>query len=194
MRTLIVPDVHGRATWKLWVNTTNHDRVVFLGDYFDSFDMTTKEQVDNFLDIVEYKKTSGKEVIMLTGNHDQHYFPNVGDLGVSGYQRIGRYLIENVIAANVDHFQMAYKFDQFLCTHAGVGETFMYNCFGVGGWKIENLVEDLNTLWKEKPMSFEFSGFNPYGDDMGQTPTWIRPTSLEKDSKLLAKAGIVQIV
>jgi metallophosphoesterase superfamily enzyme len=85
MKTIVLGDTHGRSNWKLAVHQDNPDRVIFIGDYFDSFNIKGEEQLNNFLDIIEYKKTSGKEVIMLIGNHDHHYFPEVGDTGTSGY-------------------------------------------------------------------------------------------------------------
>ena len=107
MKTVAIGDVHGRSLWKLIVNQENPDRVIFIGDYFDSFDIKTEEQINNFLDIIEYKKSSGKEVIMLIGNHDYHYFPEVGYTGTSGYQSIFKHQIEPTIDANREHLQMA---------------------------------------------------------------------------------------
>lgn len=55
-------------------------KVIFIGDYFDSHDeYSTVEQIQNFKDIIEYKTNSTKKVIMLIGNHDYHYFPEIGN-------------------------------------------------------------------------------------------------------------------
>ena len=94
MKTIVIGDVHGRSLWKQIVNQENADRVIFIGDYFDSFDIKCENQITNFLDIIEYKKSSGKEVIMLVGNHDHHYFPEIGYTGTSGYQSIFKHQIE----------------------------------------------------------------------------------------------------
>ena len=109
MKTVVIGDVHGRSLWKLIVNQENPDRVIFIGDYFDSFNIKGEEQLNNFLDIIEYKKSSGKEVIMLIGNHDFHYFPEVGNTGTSGYQSIFKHQIEPTIDNNREHLQMAYQ-------------------------------------------------------------------------------------
>ena len=193
-KTIILGDTHGRSKWKEIVNTNDFDRLILIGDYFDSWDITAEEQVKNFLDIVEYKKTGGKEVIMLIGNHDHHYFPEIGNTGTSGYQRIGRLLIEPAIDANRKHLQMAYKFDNFLCTHAGVSDIFMDSVFGDGQWTIEEVDFMLNELFRHKPQSFTFNGRDPYGDDKYQTPIWIRPRSLKGNSYLIRSKGITQIV
>ncbi len=80
-KTLVLGDTHGRSFWKLAVNIEQPDRVIFVGDYFDSFDIGTEEQLNNFLDILEYKKSGGAEVVLLIGNHDHHYFPEIGYTG-----------------------------------------------------------------------------------------------------------------
>jgi predicted phosphodiesterase len=146
MKTVVIGDVHGRSLWKLIVNQENPDRVVFIGDYFDSFDIKGEEQLNNFLDIIEYKKSSGKEVIMLIGNHDYHYFPEIGNTGTSGYQAIFKHQIEPTIDTNREHLQMAYQMDEFLFSHAGVSSEFMDEAFGVNGWKVETIVEDLHLM------------------------------------------------
>jgi len=197
MKTVVIGDVHGRSLWKLIVYKENPDRVIFIGDYFDSFEISGVEQIQNFKEIVEYKTTSGKEVIMLVGNHDHHYYPEVGYTGTSGYQSGIAPSITQVIDENRQHLQIAYSFDEFLFTHAGVSPTFMDGEFGEEGWVEDNVVELLNDLFKYKPKSFDFNGIDPYGDNTYQTPIWIRPKSLmavnKKHNKGLKKKYI-QIV
>ena len=184
MKTIAIGDVHGRSLWKLIVNQEQDaDRIVFIGDYFDSFDISGVEQIQNFKEIIEYKQTSGKEVIMLIGNHDYHYFPEIGNNGTSGYQKGIAPSINQVIDENRQHLQMAYSFDEFLFTHAGVSPEFMDQVFGPNDWSEDNVVELLNDLFKYKPKSFDFNGFDPYGDNTYQTPIWIRPRSLMASNK-----------
>jgi hypothetical protein len=178
MKTVVIGDVHGRSLWKLIVNQENPDRVIFIGDYFDSFEISGVEQIQNFKEIIEYKEKSGKEVITLIGNHDHHYYPEVGYTGTSGYQSRIAPSITQVIDENRQHLQIAYSFDEFLFTHAGVSPTFMDGEFGEEGWVKDNVVELLNDLFKYKPKSFDFNGTDPYGDNTYQTPIWIRPKSL----------------
>jgi hypothetical protein len=178
MKTVVIGDVHGRSLWKLIVNQENPDRVIFIGDYFDSFEISGVEQIQNFKEIIEYKEKSGKEVITLIGNHDHHYYPEVGYTGTSGYQSRIAPSITQVIDENRQHLQIAYSFDEFLFTHAGVSPTFMDGEFGEEGWVEDNVVELLNDLFKYKPKSFDFNGTDPYGDNTYQTPIWIRPKSL----------------
>lgn len=197
MKTVVIGDIHGRSLWKLIVNQENPDRVIFIGDYFDSFEISGVEQIQNFKEIIEYKEKSGKEVIMLVGNHDHHYYPEIGYTGTSGYQKGIAPSITQVINENRQHLQMAYSFNEFLFTHAGVSPTFMDGEFGEEGWVEDNVVELLNDLFKYKPKSFDFNGTDPYGDNTYQTPIWIRPRSLmavnKKHDKGLKKKYI-QIV
>lgn len=194
MKIIGIGDIHGRNIWKKIISDNEDaDEFVFVADYFDSYDVNTTTQVNNFLDIIEFKKTSGKKVVLLKGNHDHHYLEAIGNTGTGGYQAIGSFMITPVIEANKEHLQIAYSFDNLLFTHAGVGESFMDITFGKGGWKMENIAEDLNELDKYKPRSFIFNGRNNSGDDMGQTPIWIRPRSLMRDSQEIKKKYI-QIV
>jgi hypothetical protein len=179
MKTVVIGDTHGRSLWKLITHQEKDaDRVIFIGDYFDSFDISGVEQLHNFREIIEYKETSGKEVVLLIGNHDYHYFPEIGYNGTSGYQTRIAPSISQVVDENRHHLQMAYGFGEYLFTHAGVSPIFMDEVFGSNGWSKENVVADLNELFKHKPKAFNFNGFDPTGDNITQTPIWIRPRSL----------------
>lgn len=203
MKTCVIPDLHGRSDWKLITHRENPDRIIFLGDYFDSFDIKGVDQLNNFLDIIEFKKSSGKEVIMLIGNHDYHYFPEVGDTGTSGYQTRMAPSISYEMDENRHHLQMAYQFNEFLFSHAGVSSAFMDSVFGIDSWKTETIVEQLNELFKYKPLTFGFgeavsikklSYLDPYGDNEEQSPIWIRPRSLMYANRYTLRKKVIQIV
>jgi predicted phosphodiesterase len=211
MKTVVLGDIHGRSVWKLIVNQENPDRVVFVGDYFDSFDITGVEQLHNFKDIIEYKETgfknSGQEdqhkvdVIMLIGNHDYHYFPEIGDQKYSGYQGTLSHQFAHALHENRHHLKIAYQMGEFLFSHAGVSSIFMDRAFNdEHGWKTENIAVDLNEMFKYKPKEFEF-GINSkvqyldsYGDNEDQSPIWIRPRSLMKANKDTLRKQVVQVV
>lgn len=194
MKIIFIGDIHGRASWKDILSTQEWDKAVFIGDYFDSFEFNAIEQLKNFDEICLMKRSlqaaEGKEVIMLIGNHDHHYFRAIGDAGTSGYQARAAKNIEFALEDNKDLLQMAFMFDNILCTHAGVGEAWLES----QGWKGENIADFINDIWKHRPGNFTFHGRDPYGDDMGQTPIWIRPKSLMRDSQALKRVGIIQVV
>ena len=53
MKTVILGDTHGRDCWKQIVASESPNRVIFIGDYFDSFDNTAVEQMYNFQEIID---------------------------------------------------------------------------------------------------------------------------------------------
>jgi hypothetical protein len=46
----------------------------------------------------------------------------------------------------------------------------------------DDMVDNLNRIFRENPDAFRFNPIcsDPYGDDMAQSPLWIRPYSLTK--------------
>ena len=198
MKTIILGDTHGRSNWKLAINQDKPDRVIFIGDYFDSFEFSGVEQINNFKEIIQYKESNPQvEVVLLIGNHDHHYFPEIGYTGTSGYQAGVGHSITQVIDENRHHLQMAYGFGDYLFTHAGVSPVFMDRVFGKDDWSKESVVVDLNELFRYKPKVFEFTGLEPSGDNTMQTPIWIRPRSLmyaNKNHEKGLKKDYIQIV
>jgi predicted phosphodiesterase len=196
MKTIVLGDIHGRGVWQLIVQIENPDRVIFVGDYFDAFEIPYLDQMYNFKQIVHYSRNSDKEVIMLIGNHDVHYQRWAIQTGenYSGFQTIYANDICQELELNEDIMQMAYKMDNFLFTHAGVTNTWLELMEIEND---ENMVDNINDYSKYKPNLFAFgavgrSGYvDPYGDNIWQNPTWIRPKSLMKDSKDL---GYIQVV
>jgi hypothetical protein len=75
--------------------------------------------------------------------------------------------------------------------------------FGVDGWKVETIVEQINELFKYKPLTFGFgeavsikklSYLDPYGDNEEQSPIWIRPRSLMAANRDTLRKQVIQIV
>jgi len=189
-RTIFLGDTHGRTTWKDIITKENPDRVIFIGDYFDSFDIGGAEQMHNFKEIIEYKKNTSSEVIMLIGNHDFHYYP--GGETYSGYQHGAAPAIRQLLEENKDHLQMCYQLDNILCTHAGIGHNWLVE---QERYESGSIADFINDLWNYKPNQFMFCGFDPYGDSKTQTPIWIRPMSLMSGNKeTFLKTDYIQIV
>lgn len=215
MKNIYIGDIHGRDVWKQIVEKHDDaDNIVFIGDYFDSFDISGIEQLRNVQEIVEFKKEREldptKKVYLLIGNHDIHYWPGVKDRGsTSGFQSTMMFQFEQFFRENGDMFQMSVSLgttiNRRLCTHAGVSYKFLKD---VGYWthdyKDESNISDfLNDLFKHKPNEFTFNSYadrymgfvDGYGDDEGQSPIWIRPRSLQRSNKNTdLKKMYVQIV
>ena len=202
MKTVVLGDTHGRSFWKLITHTEKPDRVIFIGDYFDSFDIPGPEQIQNFKDIIEFKWRGECEVILLVGNHDYHYMRGINEQ-YSGYQSTLAPTIGFELEDNKDYLQMAYQMDEFLFTHAGVSSEFMDSVFGKDGWQTENIAELLNEQFKYKPQTFGFGMavditkalyVDPYGDNTEQSPIWIRPRSLMKANRETLRKQVIQVV
>ena len=203
-KTIIIGDVHGRDQWKQIVaQEKDADKFVFLGDYFDSFDISGVIQMHNFKEIVEFKETSGKEVIMLIGNHDYHYFPEITDSSTSGYQTRMAPVIKQLIAEKREHLQVAHRIGEFVFTHAGISSEWLDDT--VIDWTEENMVDKINELFKYTPLSLdyrsfkmfsatEWAGASGYGNETYQGPMWIRPRSLMSVNKDTLRKKIIQVV
>jgi hypothetical protein len=213
-KNVYIGDIHGRDVWKQIVEKHDDaDNIVFVGDYFDSFNISGIEQLFNVEEIVRFKKDreleTTKKVYLLIGNHDIHYWPNNKDGGAtSGYQSVMRLQFEQFFRENENEFQMSVTIGNCLCTHAGVSSVFLKD---VGYWTHDNHKDEthisdfLNDLFKYKPNEFLFHAYydrhyglvdiDGYGDNEGQSPIWIRPKSLKRsNAKSDLKKMYVQIV
>jgi predicted phosphodiesterase len=213
-KNIYIGDIHGLDVWEQIVDEhKDADNIVFIGDYFDSFDIGGLEQLRNIGKIVEFKKDQEldptKKVYLLIGNHDHHYWPGVIDRGgTSGFQVNMMYQFEMFFRENEKHFQLAVMLENHLCTHAGVSSKYIDD---FGYWKDDKHTDEshiadwLNDLFKYQPNKFLFTagydknntGFAPngYGDDEWQCPLWIRPRSLQRVNKGTdLKKNYIQIV
>ena len=203
MKTVLIGDIHGHDSWKQIISQEQDaDRFIFVGDYFDSFTIPGATQIQNFQDIIEFKETGGKSVILLIGNHDYHYLPEIGENGTSGYQARMAPSISYIINNNRDHLQMAYQFDDILVTHAGVSSVWLDDI--VVDWDVDSLAATINDLFRFQPLKLEYRqykqigdevyGTGGYGDETFQGPLWIRPRSLMKANQDTLKNQIRQVV
>lgn len=138
-------------------------KYIFLGDYCDAFDKTNDQILDNLLDIIKFKTLYPNNVILLWGNHDvQYYFnkpwlpmpkrilggPYTIAAEVSGYRLDMHYDLYEVFNTNKKLFQMAFQFQNYLFSHAGVHfgwyhHTFVKQIKGKG-WDDLSVAEQLN--------------------------------------------------
>jgi hypothetical protein len=195
MKLVAIGDIHGRDIWQQIVEQEQPTTVVFVGDYFDSFDIPGKTQIDNFKNIIQWKHDNPQcKVVLLIGNHDFHYMPEAYNDRYSGFQKNLYIEIGQVLEANKHHLRMAYRCDDLVFSHAGITPEFLLN----NNWGDQDMVEFVNELWLYKPHKFKFAdnGYghsDPYGDDEFQTPIWIRPRSLMKACQEVKKT-MIQVV
>jgi predicted phosphodiesterase len=71
MKIIALGDIHGRTNWeKIVDNEMDSDKIIFIGDYFDSRDsISALEQIHNFKEIIKLKKIYPEKFIILFGNH-----------------------------------------------------------------------------------------------------------------------------
>lgn len=179
MKTIVLGDIHGRTIWKDIISKEDFDRLIFIGDYFDTHEnISVDQQIENFKDIIDYKDSSDKEIILLTGNHDFHYLPKIME-HYSGYNNLRAKDITTILEKNLDKLQMCYKIGNILFTHAGITSRWLKDN------KYDNEIpvdKFINDLFINDKNNFSFYGFDPYGDDVTQSPIWVRPASLMKNA------------
>jgi hypothetical protein len=178
----IIGDIHGRNTWKKIIEQNDDSYLfIFVGDYFDSFYIDITEQMHNFRDIITFKKENPDKVITLIGNHDFHYTSGcIGSYSGFNYSTYYNMKLELDTLIKEGVLQLAYQFDKYLFTHAGITKTWANEV----GIDVDNLVDSLNEYLIYKPTVFNFrlgKNLSPYGDDVTQGPLWVRPISLLDD-------------
>jgi hypothetical protein len=170
---LAIGDIHGRIYWK---NHLDEDFTEFYitGDYFDSFDVPFLRQLKNFRELCETARADPRIKLCL-GNHDYQYIGQIRHQEYSGYQRKNELHIYEILERNMDLLKIVYVTpDNYLISHAGVSKTFMRK-IGVTS------VEEINEAFTKDRNILTFDGCDIYGDDVTQSPIWIRPRSLERD-------------
>lgn len=191
MKIIAIGDLHGRSTWKNIVNQNDYDKVIFTGDYFDTHDtISPQQQMDNFKDVIAFKKENPEKVTLLFGNHDYHYLPSAAER-YTGFQRLHAAdfseLIVNALSENF--LQMCFVHQNILFIHAGLTKTWC----ATHGINMKNPEPQLNELLKQHPEVFRFTpgeNFDATGDDITQSPIWVRPKSLLADKA----PGYMQVV
>jgi predicted phosphodiesterase len=191
MKIITIGDIHGRDAWKDIVRSETFDKLIIIGDYFDSFEIWPHEQQENFRDIITYKKANMNKVVLLFGNHEYHYLRGT-DVRYNGYQEYSYIdymeMLDQALAENL--ISMCFQHENLLFTHAGVTKTWCRN------YDIDlrgNIPNQINDLFKYQPQSFRFQPqnyFDKTGDSISQSPIWVRPESLQAD----AIDGFIQIV
>lgn len=220
MKVLTIGDVHGRDRWMFhthgspyefnhWRNMIEngvpadnaefweempyikYDKIVFVGDYVDSYNLDNVTILHNLKDILFFKKALPDKVVLLLGNHDIQYFiPNEVCSGYRGEMRPDLY---QIFTDNKEIFNPAYliegKNDQkYLWTHAGVtagwlkefmrdvnSPRFRFTDFFIGseGWKIDKLI---NLAFDLKVDNLFNVDSHSGGFDLWAGPFWVRPS------------------
>lgn len=181
-KIVCIGDIHGRDCWvKIVEQNPDADLFVFMGDYFDSFDVPPLEQITNFRLILNFRNENPDKVILLFGNHDFHYtsgcYVHYTGFNYSIYFNM-KLDLDRLIRDEV--FKICYIHENILFSHAGVTNTWCAN----NNVDLENLEDNLNQILIYKPYLFCFESGgkkDKHGDDVTQGPLWIREQSLSED-------------
>lgn len=183
MKIVALGDTHGRDIWKTIVKIEeDFDKFVFIGDYFDTRDgIDATTQIQNFKEILEFKKENPDKVILLIGNHDFHYLKGCGET-YSGYQQYAAIDINEVLqpALASGYLQICYVYDDLIFSHAGLTNTWCET----NEIDLYNIEESVNVKFMKKMEAFRFEygeNLDRSGDDVTQSPIWVRIRSLLKD-------------
>lgn len=131
MRFLTIGDVHGRNKWQKAVYRFDDkgnvidcllgkeiDKVIFVGDYVDSWDLSNMDILSNLVAIINLKKDYPDNVELLWGNHDVAYLNMDG--GISGFRSAMAPDLNRIFNENRELFNLAYQYKNTIWTHAGI--------------------------------------------------------------------------
>lgn len=221
---LTIGDIHGRSRWKEavfggeteffhWKQAVENDyenlvrdeysfhkyrKIIFVGDYVDSYEYKNEEILENLKDIVLFARTYSDIVVLLLGNHDVQYI--LTNECCSGYRPEMRTDLNEIFVTNKDLFKLAHldefgdgkktKINRTLWTHAGVtykwfnqfkkdinSPSFRFYDFFMGSenWKIDKL---LNVAWDLRVDNLFDVDAESGGFSLWAGPLWVRPRIL----------------
>lgn len=223
LRTLTIGDPHGRSNWKkfthnsemeydmwaisvragadvdaeLWKDLPyyNYDRIIFIGDYVDSFTLSNVEILHNLKEIIELKKMLCDKVILLIGNHDVQYMLN--GYWRAGYRAVMYHDLYDLFNKNFELFRMAHEEtdqqgNRWLWTHAGVtngwyNDYMLYSAKHVNSKYKRIFSEDpntdmvsnvLNNAWLINNQEFHMIDSGSGGNELYGSCIWVRPEFL----------------
>ncbi len=162
-RTLIVPDIHDKIS-PLETNLQdldkeyNFDKIIFLGDYFDSFwgDHHVAEKTAYWL----IKSIEDPKRIHLVGNHDIPYMSNYPAYRCPGTTPDKQKIIRDK-DINWDKLYAAYHHQGYVFSHAGFAPELIGNLTG------EEAVAYANDQFHNRVLKDEFSSLFLPGGRMG---------------------------
>lgn len=123
MKVLTVFDPHGQSNYVPHEEEIEAvDKVVFGGDYWDSFTLHPSTQIRVFKKLLKLKEKYWDKIEFLLGNHDIQYLYNdrVSQLRCSGFSYEYFNRINVLMVHHKDMFKYAWQHENHLFTHAGV--------------------------------------------------------------------------
>jgi len=180
-KLLIIWDLHWLNIWKDLVKKYEFDKVIFLGDYVDSFGVPDDEMVSNLQEIIKYKKENIENTILLWGNHDLQYIDK--KFRCSWYRHRIAKTLYNIYNPNKNLFKVVHLEWDYVFSHAGFTDWWINENFLAWWFEEElNAIPDcLSQVW------FERWGCTKFG-----SPVWAWREETEKDEFVLG--SLIQVV
>jgi len=173
MKIAVISDIHQSVYWcNIIKQIDDFDKVIFLGDEFDSWANKWPMQINNAENIIAFRNNFPEKVDLCWSNHAISYFL---DERCSGYQSGRASAIYEFYKKHETLYNVIYIYDNWIFSHAGVSEKWMNYC------NISELSE-INQKFREKPRFFKWIGPDNFGNNAKEGPLWIRPEALLANS------------
>ena len=193
----IFGDTHGRTNWQQKIDLSSNEKIVFLGDYVDSFHIEDMQIINNLKTLIQLKKDNRDKIELLLGNHDlMYYFLGDKTYMCSGFRRSYSDEIHRLFYENKQLFNAAYQEDNWLFTHAGLSRLFLKKLQTRIPNKILKLENKdyatyLNEIFRSIPSYLSDVSFYRGGLENWGGPFWMDQREYSKDSHI---KGLNQIV
>lgn len=118
MKTLVIPDIHEqyKDLLALGPRIDSADKVVCLGDYFDTFGVTHTPEVAAW---VAERIVNVDKFTFLLGNHDTPYLFGHREMMCSGHKAWKTPIVLALLAKHIDLFHLCVDVDGYILSHAG---------------------------------------------------------------------------
>lgn len=114
----------------------NLDKVICLGDYVDDWNTDNHQSLETLNTIFELKRNHPDKYVFIMGNHEFSYLGHP----CSGHQYELEEVVTQQLTDNIDLLDLFYSITldnkEYVCTHAGLTNDFIYGKLGRNGkWK-----------------------------------------------------------
>lgn len=150
IKTITIGDIHGKNIWNT-INPLLYDKIIFIGDYVDSFHDKDNQIITNFKNIIQFKLDNFDKVVLLLGNHDLQYYFRYEDLrkfSCSGLRINIWSTLHHIYAQNKHLFSVAFQYKKYLWTHAGISKQLIQLTDKLPKDKLQ-WADNLNKLFKQ---------------------------------------------
>lgn len=141
MKVLFVGDIHNHSYMLDDITKLDKkyklDKIIFLGDYVDDWNTNNMQSIDTLYRVIKLKLANPEKIVLLLGNHEFSYLGKP----CSGHMYYLSEFMEIILKDYINLFELYSIIEldnkQYVCTHAGITNDFIYNQLnGSGNWKL----------------------------------------------------------